>query len=171
VTVLLGAASFAALAGRFTDPAELVLFTLWFGALLVLLATDLDQHLLPDLITLPLIPIGVVVALVGPDPLVHDAFGFAGAAAIAVVLPLGLFLLSIPFGAGAIAMGDLKLLVSIGLLSGLVRTLIGVVTGTFVVGLVIVALLAGRRVTLKSYIPFGPMLIIGAMWGVLVRFA
>ena len=168
--MIVGAASFGALPDHFPDPVQLALFVAWFGVLLVLLATDLDQHLLPDVITLPLIPIGLVVALVGPDPLVKDAFGLAGAVAIAVVLPLGLFLLSIPFGAGAIAQGDLKLLVSIGLVTGLVRTLIGVVTGTFVVGFVIVGLLLARRVTLRSFIPFGPMLIIGAMWGALVKF-
>lgn len=168
--MLIGAGAIGMLPGRFSDPAELVLFVTWFAVLIVLLATDLDQHLLPDLITYPLIPIAALMALAGPDPLVHDAFGFPGAVAVAFLLPLGLFLLSIPFGAGAIAQGDLKLLVSIGLLTGLVRTLIGIVTGTFVVGIVIVGLLLGRRVTLRSFIPFGPMLIIGAMWGVLVRF-
>ena len=170
MTAAVGALSIGALADRFTDPAELALFVAWFAVLLVLLATDLDQHLLPDLITLPLIPITFVVAMFGPDPLVHDLLGMVGAAGVAIGLPLGLFLLSIPFGPGAIALGDIKLLVGIGLLTGFVRTLVGVMAGTFAVGIVIAVLLLTRRVTLRSYIPFGPMLIIGAMWGVLVRF-
>jgi prepilin signal peptidase PulO-like enzyme (type II secretory pathway) len=33
---------------------------------------------------------------------------------------------------------------------------------------VILVLLATRRMTLRSYIPFGPFLIIGAFWSVLV---
>jgi leader peptidase (prepilin peptidase) / N-methyltransferase len=89
--------------------------------------------------------------------------------AIAAALPLGLYLLSIPFGAGAIAMGDLKLLVSVGLVSGLVRTIVGIVTGTFAVGIVIAVLLVARRVTLRSFIPFGPIIVVGAMWSTLVQ--
>ena len=37
-------------------------------------------------------------------------------------------------------------------------------------GVVIAVLLVTRRVTRKTYIPYGPFLIIGAFWGVLVRF-
>jgi prepilin signal peptidase PulO-like enzyme (type II secretory pathway) len=33
---------------------------------------------------------------------------------------------------------------------------------------VIVVLLVARRITLKSYIPFGPFLIFGAIWAILV---
>jgi prepilin signal peptidase PulO-like enzyme (type II secretory pathway) len=33
---------------------------------------------------------------------------------------------------------------------------------------VILALLAAKRVTLKSYIPFGPFLILGAVWAALL---
>jgi len=35
-------------------------------------------------------------------------------------------------------------------------------------GVVIVALLITKRITLKSYIPFGPFLIIGAVWAALL---
>ena len=88
---------------------------------------------------------------------------------ISIAVPLVLFVLSIPFGAGAIGVGDLKLLVSVGLLSGLSRTVLGVVVGVLLAGVVIVLLLATRRVTLKSFIPFGPFLIVGALWAVLVN--
>jgi len=33
----------------------------------------------------------------------------------------------------------------------------------------LLALLLTRRIGRKSYIPFGPFLIIGALWGVLIR--
>ncbi len=36
-------------------------------------------------------------------------------------------------------------------------------------GIVIVVLLVARRVTLKPYIPFGPFLILGALWAILLR--
>jgi hypothetical protein len=34
---------------------------------------------------------------------------------------------------------------------------------------VILALMAARRLTLKSYVPYGPFLIFGAVWGIFVR--
>jgi leader peptidase (prepilin peptidase)/N-methyltransferase len=168
--MVIGGAAIGALPARFDDPAFLAFLVAWFAALTLLLATDLDQRLLPDVVTLPLIPIAAVASLSGFNPLVHDAFGLIGAVAVAILLPLVLYLLSIPFGAGAIGMGDLKLLVSVGLLAGLVRTIVGVIAGTFLAGVVIVALVALRRITMRSYIPFGPFLILGAFWSVLVRF-
>ena len=163
----LGAGAMAALPGRFSDTGVLALFGAYFLVLVLLLATDLDQRLLPDVITLPLIPVSLAVAVLGWDPLVRDQL--AGAFAVAIVVPLVLFALSIPFGAGAIGVGDLKLLVSVGLLSGLSRTVIGVAVGVLLAGAVIVLLLAARRVTMKSFIPFGPFLIAGAFWAVLVN--
>ncbi len=162
-----GGLAMAALAGRFADPGPVALFGAYFLALILLLATDLDQRLLPDLITLPLVPFVLVAGLAGANPLVAGAL--PGAIVIALILPAGLWALSIPFGAGAIGIGDLKLLVSVGLVSGLARTLIGVVSGAFLAGVVVALLLVSRRVTLKSYIPFGPFLIVGAIWGILVR--
>lgn len=167
VVALIGGAAMWALAGRYGgSTATLALFTPYFLALILLLATDLDQRLLPDIVTLPAIPVALIAGLAGLNPLVKDAL--PGAIAIAVVMPAALYALSIPFGAGAIGVGDLKLLVSVGLVAGLVRTILGIVSGALLAGVVVVVLLVTRRVALKSYIPFGPFLIIGAMWGILL---
>lgn len=164
--VALGALADRAIVRGWTDWPTLLLFGAYFLALVLLLATDLDQRLLPDVVTLPAIPIVLIAGLGGLNPLVAGAL--PAAVAVAVLVPGGLYLISIPFGAGAIGMGDLKLLVSVGLLAGLARTIIGVVAGALLAGVVVAALLVARRVSLRSYIPFGPFLIIGAMWGVLV---
>lgn len=164
VVAVIGGLALAALPGRFGG-AELALFGAYFVALVLLLATDLDQRLLPDVVTLPAIPVAFVAAATGFDPLVRGEL--PAAIAVAVGLPLLLFVLSVPFGAGAIGIGDLKLLISVGLLAGLTRTIIGVVSGAFLAGVVVLVLLVTRRVGLRSYIPFGPFLIIGAMWGIL----
>ena len=84
----------------------------------------------------------------------------------AIVVPGILFLVSIPFGAGAIGQGDLKLLVSVGLLAGPYRLFVGVIYGALLAGVVIVVLLVARRITLKTFIPFGPFLIIGSLWAI-----
>lgn len=168
VVALLGAASLAALPARVADAGQVLLFGAYFLALVLLLATDLDQRLLPDLVTLPLIAVTLVAAIAGWNPLVAGNLGSAMLAALAI--PGFLFAVSIPFGTGAIGMGDLKLLVSVGLLTGLERSIAGIVVGALAAGAVIAVLLVLRRVTLRTYIPFGPFLIVGAFWAVLVRF-
>ena len=73
VTPIVGGIAMYALPGRFSDPVHLALFGGYFLALILLLATDLDQRLLPDVITLPLIPITAVALVSGINPLVIGA--------------------------------------------------------------------------------------------------
>ncbi len=167
VVVVLGGLSLGALAFRFDDPVALAIFGTFFAALTLLMATDLDQRLLPDLITLPAIPIALGLALLGLNPLVPPA-DLPTALLAAVAIPGVLFAVSVPFGAGAIGIGDLKLLVSVGLLTGLERAVAGVVVGALAAGVVLALLLVARRITLRTYVPFGPFLIVGAYWAVLV---
>lgn len=167
VVPVVGGVAMGAAGLRFAgDSAALALFGAYFLSLVLLLATDLDQRLLPDVVTLPWILVAIVAAATGWNPLVRGAL--VGAVVVAVLVPAILFALSIPFGAGAIGIGDLKLLVSVGLLAGLSRTLGGVMAGAILAGVVILALLAARRISLRSYIPFGPFLIVGALWGILL---
>jgi leader peptidase (prepilin peptidase)/N-methyltransferase len=167
VVMITGAVAFALLPARFAgDPLALVVFGAWFVTLVIGLATDLDQRLLPDALTLPVIPIALVYAFSGLNPLVGD--GWIGAVIAAIAIPAVLYLPSIPFGAGAFGMGDVKLLVGVGLLLGLARAVGGVLSGLLLAGVVLVVLLAAKRIGRRSYVPFGPFLIIGALWAVLV---
>jgi leader peptidase (prepilin peptidase)/N-methyltransferase len=168
VCALAGAAGFGLLPIRFAgDPLALVVFGAWFVAMIVGLATDLDQRLLPNIVTLPVIPVALVFAISGLDPLVGRSFLLAILAA--VLIPAVLYLPSIPFGAGAFGLGDVKFLVGMGLILGGDRALAGTVVGLLLGGVVLLALLATRRIGRRSYVPFGPFLILGAMWAVLIR--
>ncbi len=131
------------------------------------LATDLDQRLLPDELTLPVIPIALVYAISGLNPLVGGEVVLAVLAAL--LIPAVLYLPSIPFGAGAFGIGDVKLLVGTGLLLGGERALGGTIFGLILAGVVLLVLLVTRRIGRRSYVPFGPFLIIGAMWALLIR--
>jgi leader peptidase (prepilin peptidase)/N-methyltransferase len=165
---LFGALAFFVLPGRFGgDPLALALFGAWFATLVVGMATDLDQRLLPNILTLPVIPVAAIYAVSGLNPLVGGEL--LPAVAVALVVPLALYAISIPFGAGAFGIGDVKLLVGVGLMSGGIRGFTGVVSGLFAAGVVLVLLLVTRRVTLKTYVPYGPFLIFGAVWGIVVR--
>ncbi len=175
LTALVGAVAFGLLPIRFGgdplgfggDPLAIVVFGAWFVTLIVGLATDLDQRLLPDLLTLPVIPVALVYALSGANPLVGSEVVPAVVAALAI--PLLLYLPSIPFGAGAFGIGDVKLLIGVGLLAGGSRALSSVVFALALSGVVLLVLLALRRIGRRTYVPFGPFFIIGALWAVLVR--
>ncbi|HYK96726.1 MAG TPA: A24 family peptidase [Candidatus Dormibacteraeota bacterium] len=165
LVVLAGGAAFAATVVRFAgSPAELLVIGVYVIALVLLFATDLDQRLLPDVITLPLVVLALVAFATGSGPFVHALEDLGWAAAAAILIPLGLFLLAIPFGAGAIGQGDLKLLVSVGLLAGATNLIYALVTGALLAGIVVLLLVATRRITMKSYVPYGPFLIAGTLW-------
>ena len=165
VVVVVGVLVMGALTLRFPEPVPALIFGAYSVALVLLLATDLDQRLLPNELTLPAIPIALALDIAGLNPLVSlDQLPLA--IVFAIVVPGILFLVSIPFGAGAIGQGDLKLLVSVGLLAGPYRLFVGVIYGALLAGVVIVVLLVARRITLKTFIPFGPFLIIGALWAI-----
>jgi leader peptidase (prepilin peptidase)/N-methyltransferase len=168
VCALFGAFAFAVLANRFEgDPLALVVFGAWFATLVVGLATDLDQRLLPDILTIPVIPLALVYDLTGRNPLVGAEL--LPAILIALVIPALLYVGSLPFEAGAFGIGDVKLLGGVGLMLGFIRTITGVASGAFAAGIVLAVLLVTRRITLKAYVPYGPFLIFGAVWAIFVR--
>lgn len=168
LVVLMGGAAFGATASRFGgQPVQLLFVGVYVVALVLLFATDLDQRLLPDVITLPLIPLALVAFATGGGPYVHTVEDLAWAAAAAIGVPLGLFLLAIPFGAGAIGQGDLKLLVSAGLLAGALKLFYGLVVGALLAGGIVFVLVFIRRLSMKSFVPYGPFLIAGIFWSLL----
>ena len=165
---LFGAVVLPLVANRFGgDWLALAIFGAWFCSLVVGLATDLDQRLLPDLLTLPAIPVALLYAVSGQNPLVGAAL--VGAILAAVVIPAVLYLPSIPFGAGAFGLGDVKFLIGMGLLLGFERSFGAILVGLLTAGVVLLILLVTRRIGRRSYVPFGPFLIFGAMWAVLLR--
>jgi leader peptidase (prepilin peptidase)/N-methyltransferase len=168
VCAAFGAFAFAVLGSRFeADPIALVVFGAWFATLVVGLATDLDQRLLPDVLTLPVIPLALVYDLTSRNPLVGGEI--VPAIIIAVGIPALLYIGSLPFEAGAFGIGDVKLLGGVGLMLGFIRTITGVASGAFAAGLVLAVLLVTRRINLKTYVPYGPFLIFGAVWAIYVR--
>jgi leader peptidase (prepilin peptidase)/N-methyltransferase len=161
-TVLLmitGGLVFGALAARWADAAQLLILLGFSTALLVLLATDLDQRLLPDLITLPLIAIAAVVLVAGWSPLLAGKeFALFSGIAAAIGAPVFLFVTDLLLR-GALGFGDLKLSVSIGLLAGISRFFAGFLIASVGFAALLLLLIASRRVGLRTAVPFGPVLI------------
>lgn len=166
---LVGAVAGALTVARFeAEPVHLALVGLVAANLILLFATDLDQRLLPDPLTLPIIPLALAAFALGVSPYLATSGDLLIAALAALALPLGMYLLSLPFGQGAIGIGDLKLLAGVGLLGGAGRLVAGLVVGAIAGAVAIIVLIALRRITLRSYVPYGPFLILGCLWALLV---
>ena len=167
VVVAFGLIALAAVPIRFEGAAERVLFASFFAACVLMMATDLDQRVLPNELTFPLIAVGLVVLPWGGNTLVNRQPLWLPIA-VAVILPLVLFGLSRPFGEGAFGEGDVKFLLGAGLLLGAVRMVLAVFVGVLLGGVVIGALLVTRRIGLKTFVPYGPFLILGVVWAALL---
>jgi leader peptidase (prepilin peptidase) / N-methyltransferase len=155
-----GALAFGALPGAFGSPRDLLVLGAYFAVLVLLMATDLDQRLLPDELTLPLVPAGLILLVVGWNPLLNGKpLGVESGLAAAVLAPAFLAVTGYLFR-GALGIGDLKLAVGLGLFSGLSRIVAGFILAALGSGIVLIALLATRRIGLRSVIPFGPVLIV-----------
>jgi leader peptidase (prepilin peptidase) / N-methyltransferase len=168
VVIAGGAAAFVGTVLRFgEDPTALLVVGAYVVALVLLFATDLDQRLLPDVLTLPMVGFAVLVYALGASPFLHSNEDFGWAAGAGVAVPVGLFLLAIPFGQGAIGQGDLKLLVSVSLLAGAGNLVYALIAGALAAGITVAVLVFIRRISLKSFVPYGPFLIAGTLWAIL----
>jgi prepilin signal peptidase PulO-like enzyme (type II secretory pathway) len=154
-----GLLAFAALVMRWPEPRDQLVLGIYFAALIVLLATDLDQKLLPDLLTLPLIGYALIVLLLGWNPmLAGKELGVVSGIAAGIGAPVALVLTNRLFG-GGLGMGDVKLAVSLGLMFGLSHFVAGFLLASIGSSALLVILIAARRLSLRSPIPFGPILI------------
>lgn len=138
-----------------------VAYLVMLGLLLVLTATDLEQRRLPHVILDPLIVIAA--AFVPFNPAVDPLMALIGAGA--AVAFLGTLALVVRDG---LAVGDLYLVAPIGLMLGWPVIFLALFAAAFLAAGTSLALLAGRRVGMRSYIPFGPFLVGGAMLALLL---
>jgi leader peptidase (prepilin peptidase) / N-methyltransferase len=135
---------------------------LWLAAVAVTLAViDWETLRLPDRLTLPSYPVGLVLLAIPAD------WPALGRAVLGAVVAGGLaLLLAVLAPSGGFGFGDVKLLGLLGLFLGWLGwgvLAVGVALG-FVLGAVVaVALLASRRAGLRDHLAFGPWLIAGGL--------
>lgn len=131
-------------------------------------AIDLDVHRLPDRLTLPaaavtLAGLGLATAL--GAPLADLRRALLAAVALGVVYLVLSFL-----SGGGIGLGDVKLALPVGALTGWLGwgPMVLAAWGAFALGAVVaVAMLVARRATRRTHLPFGPAIVLAA-WGVWV---
>jgi leader peptidase (prepilin peptidase)/N-methyltransferase len=136
-------------------------YLLLLALLLVLTATDLEQRRLPHVVLDPLIVLAAV--FVPFNPAVDPIMALVGAAA--AVAFLGVLALVVR---GGLAVGDLYLVAPIGLMVGWPSIFTALFAAAFLAAGSSLVLLALRRVGMRSYIPFGPFLVAGAVMALLL---
>lgn len=124
--------------------------------LVLLSATDLEQRRLPHILLDPLI-LGAVL-FVPFNPAVEPIPAVLGAA-IGVGF-IGIVGLVIRAG---VALGDLYLVAPLGLMLGWEGVFVAIFIAALLSAVTGLVLLVTRRAGLKSYIPFGPFLVIGTV--------
>jgi leader peptidase (prepilin peptidase) / N-methyltransferase len=164
-TVLLAVASGVSAAAITTRSAlpwwATAVYLALLALMIVLAATDLEQRRLPHLVLDPLIAVALVFVPFNPAVQPIDALIGAGAA----VAFLGLLAVIVR---GGLALGDLYLVAPIGLMLGWPSIFFALFAAAFLAAGTSLALLAARRVGMRSYIPFGPFLIGGAVIALVV---
>ena len=163
------AVTFAALALRFGLTWILPALLVFAAASTVLTLVDLAEKRLPNAVIFPTLA-AVAVLLVPATWATGDWISLLWAAAGAAAMFAVYFMLAL-ISPSSMGMGDVKLALVIGLLLGwfgLNAWLIGLLAAFIVGGVIALAALALRRVTLRGSIPFGPSMLAGALIALLV---
>lgn len=141
------------------------LLTAAFGAvLLVIASTDFERRIIPNRLSYPALIAAVLVSWAWPDRTVWDVIGGGGAAFAfaALLFGLGIFVGgAVGAGGAAFGMGDVKLMVLIGLLVGWPLVMTALLFGVLLAGIPsVVLMVAGRG---KQFFSYGPYLVAGAL--------
>jgi leader peptidase (prepilin peptidase)/N-methyltransferase len=161
IVTVLAAVALGAVAGAVGAEPQLPAY-LWLAAVGVTLAViDLETLRLPDRLTLPSYPVGVVLLAIPAD---WPALGRAVLAA--AVTGAAALLLALLAPRGGLGLGDVKLLGVLGLFLGWLGwgvLVVGVALGFALGAVVAVGMLASRRAGLRNHLAFGPWLVAGAL--------
>ena len=140
---------------------QLLPYIILISALIIVSMIDLKYQIIPDRISLPGIPLGLLASFILPITLSESLLG--------ILIGGGIFYLIAILSRGGMGGGDIKLGAMIGAFLGwkliLLTIFIGVFIGSIIGIILIILKIKGR----KDPIPFGPFLSLGAVisifWG------
>jgi leader peptidase (prepilin peptidase)/N-methyltransferase len=153
-------AAMFALAWWHYGPGALLVSRLIFGcALIALFAIDLEHHLLPNAITLPLIAVGFAFSFVTEPGWVSSLIGILVGGGVLFAIAEIYYRVRHEEGLG---MGDVKMLAMVGAFLGWQLTLLTLMLASFSGTLIGLGLIVTNRGGLKYALPFGTFLALGA---------
>jgi leader peptidase (prepilin peptidase)/N-methyltransferase len=173
----LNAALYVLLLNRYghDSPWVLLVYFIFISSLIVIFFIDLDHQIIPNSITLPGIPLAVILgSTILPDPFIRvDLLGYK-ASIIGFVAGGGFFYLVAILGKAilkkdAMGGGDIKMMAMIGGLLGWKGVILTTFFGSLIGSIIGISLISLKGREWGSRIPFGPYLALGALislfWG------
>ncbi len=146
---------------KFDLTIEALIYFLFFAALMVVTFIDLDHRIIPDVITLPGIPICFAAGFALPTITYKDALlGILSGGGSLFLVAWTYSLITKKEGMGG---GDIKLLAMIGAIVGWKGVLFTIFVASLVGTLAGLAVMLQSRKGLKLAVPFGPFLSIGSI--------
>lgn len=140
---------------------ESLVFFIFIAALLVITFIDIDHRIIPDVISLPGIPIGFAASFLLPQVTWTDSLlGILIGGGSLLAVAWGYRLLTGKEGMGG---GDIKLLAMIGAFIGWKGVLFTIMASSFTGTIVGLVVMLKNRKSMKLAVPFGPFLAIGAI--------
>jgi leader peptidase (prepilin peptidase)/N-methyltransferase len=146
---------------RFGPSTDAVVAAVFSSLMVVLAGIDRDHFLLPDKITLPGIVAGLALQPWFDGPSFLEAL-------MGVMVGAGLLILLVNFwywlrGEEGMGLGDVNMLAMIGAFLGWKGVLVTLVVATLTGAVVGIALMVGGRLGMRSKLPFGVFLALGAL--------
>lgn len=158
---------FALTVARFGATLQAAFLLTFLCGLVVVSFIDLDHQIIPNIITLPGIPLGLLGGLwLWEPPLVDRLIGtLVGVGFLYLVLFYG----GVIYGQEVMGEGDLNLIALVGAFLGWKAVAVTLLLGCLFGSAVGLGLMAFRRLSRRQHIPFGPFLSLGAVvalfWG------
>lgn len=157
LTALLSLAAFI----KFGPTLPYFIYFAFIASLVVITFIDLDHQIIPDVISLPGIPLGFLASFILPEITYKESLiGILAGGGILFVVASGYELLAKKEGMGG---GDIKLLAMVGAFLGWKGVLFTIFSGSLIGTIIGVALMVAQGRDSKYAIPFGPFLSMGAL--------
>jgi len=146
---------------------QTLIYIILSSALIIIAFVDLNQQIIPDVISLPGIVIGFILSFFVPYiSFVNSVLGVVVGGGIILVIGLGG---SVIYKKEAMGGGDVKLAAMIGAFLGWRYIIISLFLGFFLGALIGIILIVTKIKKREDVIPFGPFIILGSfitlLWG------
>ena len=146
---------------------QTLIYIILSSALMIIAFIDLNQQIVPDVISLPGIVIGFILSFFVPYiSYINSALGIVVGGGIILIIGL---VGSVIFKKEVMGGGDVKLAAIIGAFLGLKYIVISLFLGFFLGALAGIFLILSKIKSREDMVPFGPFIVLGSMitllWG------
>jgi len=146
---------------------QTLIYIILSSALVIIAFTDLNEEIVPDVISLPGIVIGFIISFfVAYISFINSALGVVIGGGIILIIGLAG---SVIFKKEAMGGGDVKLAAMIGAFLGWRYIIISLFIGFFVGALAGIFLILSKIKSREDTVPFGPFIVLGSfvslLWG------